>query len=707
VQRKRPIIIGAAAVAAALMMPTAAAQAAPPTQPFYAFTVDGNGTSPLAGAGTTANFSGASAVALAAGASGSFAINAGAWSAAITPETGGTTIDAGTYSTALTADASDIGFALTNGSAACATETGSLVIDHITYDAGAVTELTAEFATSCNGSAAVSGVLRYDSSADYLAATQSAASEVFSVQDIGIPQTRTLTVSSVGSSPLALQAATISGTGEDAFTITADTCSSKSIAGGSSCTIGIISNPLIVGLAKATLTIPDNTTVGNRVVALSVNGNDTPVGTYMPLSPARILDTRYGTDAPKAAVGPGGIIHVQVTGHGGVPSSGVSAVVLNVTETSSTKGGYLTVYPTGVTRPTSSNLNFTSGSTRANSVTVQVGSTGGVDIYNATGSVQLIGDVFGYFVGHDGQPFGGQYHAFKTPDRVIDTRGNPLTVDEAEWAGLNFNGTDGVDYNSHIRAFAVNITVVGPKAAGYVTAWDGASWDDLPNTSTLNFAKGATVPNMAIVPTSPCTGLGIKCQPGWGDDPFIAVDNGSSNNIDLLIDVVGYFDDGTLSYGMRFHPITPTRITDSRGGLGVAHAIGSGQTVKDNAPASVADDLTGALALNVTAVAPTASTYLTFWPDNAGSARPNTSTLNPAKNQTVANAAIITMGDTENAFDIFNAAGTTNVLVDVAGFYEIYPLTAGITAKSPLGTTPNKAVPTGKPVVGGSATAQR
>ena len=50
-----------------------------------------------------------------------------------------------------------------------------------------------------------------------------------------------------------------------------------------------------------------------------------------------------------------------MTGRGGLPATGVGAVVLNVTATGPTAQGYLTVYPTGGTRPTASNLNFMPG----------------------------------------------------------------------------------------------------------------------------------------------------------------------------------------------------------------------------------------------------------------------------------------------------------------------------------------------------------
>ncbi len=124
---------------------------------------------------------------------------------------------------------------------------------------------------------------------------------------------------------------------------------------------------------------------------------------YVALSPARLADTRAGapttdgTTAGGGPVGPGASLSLQVTGRGGVPPTGVGAVVLNITATGSTTGGFLTVHPTGQQRPLASNLNFGPGQTIPNLVIAKVGAGGQVTIYNDTGSTNLIADVAGWF----------------------------------------------------------------------------------------------------------------------------------------------------------------------------------------------------------------------------------------------------------------------------------------------------------------------
>ncbi|KIX77443.1 hypothetical protein SF23_12200 [Streptomyces sp. MBRL 10] len=82
----------------------------------------------------------------------------------------------------------------------------------------------------------------------------------------------------------------------------------------------------------------------------------------------------------------------------GVPATGVTAVVLNVTVTAPTEDSHLVVWPHGVARPGASNLNYLRGQTVSNLVIVPV-VDGQVSFYGAAGSLDLIADLNGYFVG--------------------------------------------------------------------------------------------------------------------------------------------------------------------------------------------------------------------------------------------------------------------------------------------------------------------
>jgi hypothetical protein len=121
--------------------------------------------------------------------------------------------------------------------------------------------------------------------------------------------------------------------------------------------------------------------------------------TYIPLNPARLLDTRNGT----GLAGPSSS-HVartfQVTGSG-VPA-GVYAVTGNLTVTQQTSAGFLFIGPVAMNNPTSSTLNFPLGDDRANAVTVALGTGGTLRVTYAASTLgptaQVIFDVTGYFV---------------------------------------------------------------------------------------------------------------------------------------------------------------------------------------------------------------------------------------------------------------------------------------------------------------------
>ncbi len=601
----------------------------------------------------------------------------------IAPPTG-QTWSVGTFTTRLVADATRAGFwppVQIVGS--CSEMLGSMTIHEVHVIPGTkhvdVLALTYE-APHCPGDTGPKGEVRWHSSVGYTAAGQTAADLSFGLADIdATTPAQTVTLVSGGSNTLNLGQATITGANAGLFSISADTCSNTSRTyPGPACSISVTAHPTASGAFSATLVIPDNTAAGQRSVGLSGVANPSAEGTYRPVTPERLLDTRTGNGAPTGPLGAGGTLQLQVTGRGLVPASGVSAVVLNVTATEPTAASYLTVYPAGVARPTASNLNFTPGWTGANFVTIAVGTGGIVDIYNNAGNVHVIADVVGYYAGaQSGLAVAGQF-VRTTPQRLLDTRapdfGGPLL--DGDWVVL------GVDYgaaaNPHIKALAVNVTAVDPTAPGYLTTWNGQG--SVPNTSTLNFVPHTIVPNLAVVPVAPCAN-NLICA----GLPAIGIYNGSGGSTHVVVDIFGFYDDATLAGGLRFQPITPTRIVDTRTGLGVPGALGQGATATVTTPGAIAGSSTQALALNVTAVAPSAATYLSVWPAGAGSVQPTVSNLNPAAGQIVPNGVYAGIGPSKQ-FNVYNNAGTLHLVVDVCGTFVTpasSPSVQGIRATSP------------------------
>jgi hypothetical protein len=129
----------------------------------------------------------------------------------------------------------------------------------------------------------------------------------------------------------------------------------------------------------------------------------------------------------------------------------------------------------------------------------------------------------------------------------------------------------------------------------------------------------------------------------------------------------------TSSSGDRaiFEPLSPTRILDTRDGTGTAGGstapIGAGGVIdlQVTGAGGVPADAT-AVVMNVTYTEATAPGYLTIWP--SGEPRPTVSNLNTQPGGTQPNLVTVKLSS-EGKVSIFNFAGTTHVLADVAGFY--------------------------------------
>lgn len=212
-----------------------------------------------------------------------------------------------------------------------------------------------------------------------------------------------------------------------------------------------------------------------------------PVGMFNGLVPARLLDTRNGI----GSLGTGQTLTLQVTGRGGLPPTGVSAVVLNVTVTNTTGDSFLTVYPTGGSLPVASNLNWVAGKTVPNRVIVKVGTGGQVSIFNRQGNVDVVVDVNGWFTDATSTA-GGSGFVATIPGRFYDERNDP----QGPLPGGFFLKL-GVNDPRTITGLVLNVTATDTTASSFLTVWPDAT--PLPLASDLNWVAGETVPNLTVV----------------------------------------------------------------------------------------------------------------------------------------------------------------------------------------------------------------
>ncbi|MFI8828359.1 FlgD immunoglobulin-like domain containing protein [Streptomyces sp. NPDC053431] len=361
-------------------------------------------------------------------------------------------------------------------------------------------------------------------------------------------------------------------------------------------------------------------------------GLTTLPGTYRPLTPARIMNTLGGVGVPQAKVGAGKTVSLEVAGAGGVPATGVTAVVLNVTATGPTAASYVSVYPSGTRQTAASNLNFKAGQTVANLVTVPV-VDGKVNFFNKYGAVDLLADIAGYYT----EGTSGAKYQPVTPHRILNTIGGV----GAPKAKVGPKGTVELTIDEPgVSAVAMNVTATNPTATSYVSVYPYGT--PRPPVSNLNFTAGRSVPNLVIVPVK---------------DGKVTLYN-HAGTVDLLADVTGYFKDGT---GSVFTGMQPRRIMNTIAGDGVPQGkVGAGKTVDLYVGAEYS-----AVVLNVTATNPTATGYVSVYP--YGTPRPAVSNLNFTAGQSVPNLVIVPVKDGRITF--FNHSGSVDLLADIAGYY--------------------------------------
>ena len=454
---------------------------------------------------------------------------------------------------------------------------------------------------------------------------------------------------------------------------TANDASNLSFAAGQT-----VANLVMVKVgANGHVTLANSSTGTTHVVAdvagYVVAGDPIAAGGVIPLPSARVLDTRDGTGVAAAAVPAGGDVVLKLTGVGGIPTSGVSAVSYSLTVTGATNAGFVTAYPKGGSAPMASNVNFVAGVTATNMAITKLGADGSIVLHNGgSATIQVFVDVNGY-VSSGTSPVAGTFVA-TDPVRLLDTRvdnGYTGVVPAGADVVLRIAGRGPIPATG-VGGVSLNVTVTAPTAAGVVTAYP--SGVAAPLASNLNFVAGATVANLVVV--------------RLGSDGSVVLHNGSSGTIHLIADVTGYYVGGTPVAPGAVVGLTPFRLLDTRDGTGVssAGAVAGGADVVlkvaglGGVPASGAS----AVLLNVTVTAPTTAGHITVFPK--GGTAPVTSNLNFSAGQTIPNLVLAKIGADGSVVLRNGGTGTVQIIADVAGYViDGSPVAlGGLTAMSPV-----------------------
>ena len=119
---------------------------------------------------------------------------------------------------------------------------------------------------------------------------------------------------------------------------------------------------------------------------------------FYPLSPCRVVDTRLANSTNGGPILGTNARTFVIRGNCGVPTT-AKAVSLNVTVAKPTEKSWITMWPSNLSKPDVSTINFDATDwALANGSIVPLGTaTGDLTVHNFRGTVHLILDVVGYF----------------------------------------------------------------------------------------------------------------------------------------------------------------------------------------------------------------------------------------------------------------------------------------------------------------------
>lgn len=230
-----------------------------------------------------------------------------------------------------------------------------------------------------------------------------------------------------------------------------------------------------------------------------------------------------------------------------------------------------------------------------------------------------------------------------TPTRLLDTRTPGATSNRIE-AGENIRipiaGATGVAGDA--RAAVVNVVAVRPATNGFLSITPCTDVADTERTSSLNFAAGSNVANSTITSLS--------------DDGNICIY--ASATTDVVLDVTGSIGP---SGDAGLTDTTTRRVADSRRGEGLTGRLAPGLTTVLSLD-GIVDDATTAVAINITAVHPASTGFLTI--DNCNSAT-STAALNFATGENRGNNGVFAL-NADRALCVTSSAAV-DVIIDLTG----------------------------------------
>ncbi|MBI4910377.1 MAG: hypothetical protein HY820_42560 [Acidobacteria bacterium] len=270
---------------------------------------------------------------------------------------------------------------------------------------------------------------------------------------------------------------------------------------------------------------------------------------------------------------------------------------------------------------------------------------------------------------------GGTRFVPLTPCRLVDTRtayaaprtgafGPPL-LPAAGTRTIPIPSSTTCSVPPTAKAYVLNTTLdtvenqTGP--VDFVTIWPAG--EPRPDFYTARTSTGGYIANATIVKAGTAGAINVY----------------SSNNVNLIIDISGYFTDDPATPGLLYYPIAPCRAVDTRGPVYSSLPPPYGNQ-KMQSRASRTFRLPGSPACQIP-VAAAYSMQLTLAPGDltngnpvafitaypTGVPQPNISNMNAFFGYAVANSAIVP-ASANGSIDVY-AYDPTNLIIDVNGYF--------------------------------------
>ena len=538
----------------------------------------------------------------------------------------------------------------------CETQGGQFIIDYLHIDvANHIDGLAMRFEHHC--AVTTVGSITWNAPGAIYAAHRAteggnpvgASIDFGSVSADGGSSAKTVTLTNTGDVALSGIRVQKAGFGSDDFTIV-NNCNGT-VTAGNTCTIGVTATPQLASDSNAFL-----------VVSSAFTGEDN----------ATLKVAASGQQIPLHVLGTGiGKARIELQGEAGNPLLDGARSIQTESVTSAADGSSL--------QTTSGSLSLTMNGAPLNVGTYVVTgasapamslSLNGIPCSGLSGRLTIVESVVAGQITH----FVGRFQVRCGNDRnlvgqivlaptgpVVTRLIAPATLAFANTAVGEQSGAQSVTFtNQGGTATTVSARLVGAQLANFSL---------LSNTCAGPLDPGKSC-NVAVVfapqtvgPFSAAAVAFADTFTAGGDQRVFFSGTGTANaNPNFVWNVDG-----------EFVPLAPTRIFDTRSGLG-QEASGPGKLnggqprrVQVSGAGGVPASGAGAVVMNVTVDQPTSAAYLTVYPSAGNDTPPLASNLNYVAGQTVPNLVIAQLGE-GGSVSVYTNSGATHVIFDVVGW---------------------------------------